>query len=50
MPLSHAAGIMKRKGLSEAVAGTDYWTADGVTLWDLRNQAEQSDEEESGPL
>jgi hypothetical protein len=47
MSLSHAAGIvMKRKGLSEAVAGTDYWTIDGVTLWDLRNQAEQPVEEE----
>jgi len=46
MSLSHAAGIvMKRKGLSDQVAGTDYWTLDGVTLWDLRNQAELAFEE-----
>ncbi len=47
MSLSHSAGIvMKRKGLNDQVAGTDYWTLDGVTLWDLRNQAEQLDDEE----
>jgi len=47
MSLSHSAGIvLKRKGLNDQVAGTDYWTHDGVTLWDLRNQAEQFDEEE----
>ena len=44
MSLSHSAGVvLKRKGLNDQVAGTDYWTLDGVTLWDLRNQAEQPD-------
>ncbi len=43
MSLSQSAGIvLKRLGLSDAVAGTDYWTLDGATLWDLRDQAEQS--------
>ena len=47
MSLSRSAGIvMKRKGLGDQVAGTDYWTIDGVALWNLRTQAEQADEEE----
>jgi T5orf172 domain len=34
MSLSHSAGVvLKRKGLNDQVAGTDYWTRDGVTLW-----------------
>ena len=47
MSLSHSAGIvMKRRDLNDQVAGTDYWMLDGVTLWDLRNQAEQLHDEE----
>ncbi len=47
MSLSRSAGIvMKRKGLGDQVAGTDYWTIDGVTLWNLRIQAEPADKEE----
>jgi hypothetical protein len=43
MSLSKSAGIVsKRKGLGDTVAGTDYWTLNGATLWDLRNQAEES--------
>jgi hypothetical protein len=43
MSLGKAAGIvLTRMGKSDAVAGTDYWTKDGTTLWDLRNQAEES--------
>jgi hypothetical protein len=42
MSLSKSAGIvLKRLGLGDAVAGTDYWSLNGATLWDLRNQAEQ---------
>jgi hypothetical protein len=42
MSLSHSAGIvLKRHGLSDSVAGTDYWTLNGATLWDLRDQAEE---------
>jgi hypothetical protein len=46
MSLSKSAGIvLKRLGLGELVAGTDYWTLDGATLWDLRNLAEESGNE-----
>jgi len=46
MSLSKSAGIvLKRLGLGEWVAGTDYWTLNGATLWDLRNQAEESGDE-----
>ncbi|MGA3373792.1 MAG: GIY-YIG nuclease family protein [Terracidiphilus sp.] len=46
MSLSRSAGIVeKRRGVGESVAGTDYWTLNGATLWDLRNQAEESDSE-----
>jgi len=46
MSLSQSAGIvLGRQGLGEKVAGSDYWTLDGATLWDLRDQAEQSDNE-----
>src|ERR1035438_8997823 len=40
--LTDSAGIvLKRHGLGDKVAGTDYGTLNGATLWDLRNQAEQ---------
>jgi len=46
MSLGKSAGIvLKRLGLSDSIAGTDYWTLNGATLWDLRNQAEESDSE-----
>jgi len=46
MSLTKSAGIvLKRQGLSDSVAGTDYWTLNGATLWDLRNQAESPDSE-----
>lgn len=46
MSLSQSAGIvLKRHGLGDTVAGTDYWTLNGVTLWDLRDQAEESENE-----
>jgi hypothetical protein len=46
MSLSRSAVIvLKEHGMSDAIAGTDYWALNGVTLWDLRNQAEQSNGE-----
>jgi len=46
MSLSHSAGIvLKRHGLGDKVAGSDYWTLNGAALWDLRDQAEQADNE-----
>jgi hypothetical protein len=47
--LTRSAGIvLKRSGLSDAVAGTDYWTLNGATLWDLRTEVEESGGEQSG--
>ena len=46
MSLSHSAGIvLKRHGLGDKVAGSDYWTLNGATLWDLRDQAEEGGNE-----
>jgi hypothetical protein len=46
MSLTKSAGVvLKRLGLSDSIAGTDYWTLNGATLWDLRNQAENTDGE-----
>ena len=46
MSLSKSAGIvLARLGLGETVAGTDYWMLNGATLWDLRNEAEESGSE-----
>jgi hypothetical protein len=43
MSLTKSAGIvLSRRGLSDSIAGTDYWTYEGTSLWDLRNQAEES--------
>jgi len=43
MSLTRSAGIvLSRMGKSDSVTGTDYWTYDGASLWDLRNQAEES--------
>ncbi len=44
--LANSAGIvLKRHGLGDRVTGADYWTLDGATLWDLRDEAEQSGDE-----
>ncbi len=41
MSLSKRAGIvLEKKGKSDNVAGTAYWTYNGQTLWDLRNEME----------
>jgi hypothetical protein len=46
MSLAHSAGIvLKRHGLGDRVTGADYWTLNGATLWDLRDEAEQSGDE-----